>query len=303
MNVNQLKYLRAVIAEGSYAGAARALFVSPQAVSKSLKALQAELPFALFKCKGRSITPTDDAVRFSDQAQDAVRSFDDLAYYVSGYSEEGGGRDIHLGVVQAASRCQVLFPEDFACYREQNRRDRLHLTFLGNEMCAAALLSEMLDVAIMLGAAEGDDVENRRICMLHPRAIMADEHELANRSRLLLDDLDRRPTALPLDRGWSAPRLIEGCRRRGVMPLFADLAPSREAAIGFVRQGGIVLAVREGRTLPLPSGMVALPFDPGERFAVPLTMVYRAKRSKAFAPLYTYAATAARKLLLEGRTR
>lgn len=303
MNVNQLKYLRAVIAEGSYAGAARALFVSPQAVSKSLKALQAELPFDLFGCGGRAVVPTDDAVRFSEQAQDAVRSFDDLAYYIAGYSKGGDGIDIHLGIVQAASRCQVFFPEDFARYREENRKDRLHLTFLSNEMCAAALLSGMLDVAIMLGAAEWDGVENRRICMLHPHAIVADSHELANRSRLLLNDLDKRPTALPLDRGWSAPRLIECCQRRGVMPLFTDLAPTMEAAIGFVRQGGIVLAVREGRTLPLPRGMVALPFDSDERFAAPLTMAYRAKRSKAFAPLYTYAAATARKLIAEGRER
>ena len=104
MNVTQLKYLRAVISEGSFAKAAQALYVSPQAISKAIKALEEELRFPLFTREGRGIAPTDVAVRFSKQAEDAVRSFDDLAIYASGCQEADEACDIRLGVVEAAGR-------------------------------------------------------------------------------------------------------------------------------------------------------------------------------------------------------
>ena len=43
MQLAQLNYLHAVIAEGSYAAAARVLYVTPQAVSKALIGLEREL--------------------------------------------------------------------------------------------------------------------------------------------------------------------------------------------------------------------------------------------------------------------
>ena len=149
----------------------------------------------MFTREGRGIAPTDAAVRFSKQAEDAVRSFDDLAIYASGCQEADEACDIRLGVVEAASRCQVFFPEDFSPYRATHRNTKLHLTFLANESCVAALRSGMLDAAIVLGTIDGCGFEHHRVGMLHPHAVMMRTHELARRSRLVLDDLDGRPVA------------------------------------------------------------------------------------------------------------
>lgn len=301
MNVTQLKYLRAVISEGSFAKAAQALYVSPQAISKAIKALEEELRFPLFTREGRGIAPTDVAVRFSKQAEDAVRSFDDLAIYASGCQEADEACDIRLGVVEAASRCQVFFPEDFSPYRATHRSTKLHLTFLANESCVAALRSGMLDAAIVLGTIDGCGFEHHRVGMLHPHAVMMRTHELARRSRLVLDDLDGRPVALPVDRGWMLPRMAEQCRLRRIVPRFADLPPSREAAGRFIRQGGIVLVARENRFAAPPADMASLPFDADERFTVPLNLVHRSDRSRAIARLYAFIATMARQNFAQAR--
>lgn len=296
MNVTQLKYLHAVISEGSFAKAARMLFVSPQAVSKALKALEDELRFALFTRKGRGVVPTDATIRFSEQAEDTVRSFDDLTMYAFGCQDaDDDAHDIHLGVAESASRCQVFSPEDFSEYRTMHRKTKLHLVFLANESCVAALRSGMLDAAIILGAIEGRGLRHHRIGTLHPHAIVARTHDLAHRSHLLLDDLDGRLVALPIDRGWMLPYLIEQCRLRQIMPRFEDLAPSRTAAARFVEQGGIILMARENRSSPSPSEAASLPFDANERFTIPLNLAYRASQSNAIARLYTFVATIAKR--------
>ena len=298
MNVTQLKYLRAVISEGSFAGASRALFVSPQAVSKAIKALEEELQFPLFMHRGRGIVPTETAARFAEQAEDAVRAFDDLVEFARGcQNAEDGACDIHLGIAEAALRCQVFLPEDFSPFRATHQRINLRLVFLGNEACTAALRSGMLDAAIVLGTIDERGLESHRIGTLHARAVMASTHELAHRSSLIFDDLDGRPIALPIDRRCILPQLTRQCRLRRIMPRFEDLALSREAGERFVQEGGIILVARENRFSPLPPGVALLPFDEGESFTIPLSLVYPSDRSDAVARLYAYVATMARRTL------
>ena len=298
MNVTQFKYLRAVVAEGSFSKAAQALFVPPQAVSKAIRSLEEELGFALFARTGRSVFPTDVALRFAEQAEDAVRSFDDLEYFARGLGDSPEeASDIRLGIAEAASRCHVFSQEDFLPFRTEHRTARLRLEFLSNEMCASAVRSGVLDAAIILGAIEGDGLEHHRIGTVHPHAVMAGGHELAHRGRLVLDDLDGRRVAIPIDRSWTAPRLIELCRLNRIMPRFVDLAPSRATAERFVRQGGIVLMARENRIAPPPPWAVALPFEDGEGFSIPLNLACRKGGSEALARLYVYIATMARRNL------
>ena len=64
MNVRQLSYFMEVYKQGSIAGAAKTLFISPQGVSKTILSLEEELSVELFVRKGRKLVPTQDAISF-----------------------------------------------------------------------------------------------------------------------------------------------------------------------------------------------------------------------------------------------
>ena len=61
MDIGQLEYLVEVAEQGSYAKAARRLYVTPQAISKSLGDLEKELNVRLLDKVGRRVCLTEFA--------------------------------------------------------------------------------------------------------------------------------------------------------------------------------------------------------------------------------------------------
>jgi DNA-binding transcriptional LysR family regulator len=79
MNIQQLRYLVATVDVGSMTGAASSLHVSQPALTRALRALEAELGFALLVRKGRHVQLTDEGGRVVEVARRVVRDVDSLA--------------------------------------------------------------------------------------------------------------------------------------------------------------------------------------------------------------------------------
>lgn len=57
MNLSQLEYFVATVQYGSFAQAGKALFVTPQAVSRAVNDLEKELEVKLLEKDGKSVAP------------------------------------------------------------------------------------------------------------------------------------------------------------------------------------------------------------------------------------------------------
>lgn len=79
MNVRQLSYFMEVYRQGSIAGAARTLFISPQGVSKTILSLEEELSVELFIRKGRKLIPTQDAIALTRHAQNLLDEYEAIS--------------------------------------------------------------------------------------------------------------------------------------------------------------------------------------------------------------------------------
>ena len=296
MNVNQLRYFNAVISEGSYADAARTLFVTPQAISKGIKTLEDELGAPLFRRAGRSVVPTEMAVGLAQQTTDAVQLFEDLFAYASGYRDEPDGPvDIRLGVAAAPYRCRLFSSDDFDPYRMKHPRCKLDVQQLANEHCASALKSGLIDAALIHGTIDKEGFRHHRVGILHPFAAMGADHELAGKDALTLDDLDGRQVALPFDVRCMMSVLVRKMQKRRTRPRFVEIVPTLEATSRFVKDGGIVLIAKEHRMGSRPAHVAAVPFDPAERFTIPLNLVYSAERAAGMPQLYAYVANLAKR--------
>ncbi|MCA9851996.1 MAG: LysR family transcriptional regulator, partial [Dehalococcoidia bacterium] len=76
MELHQLRYLRAIVRNGSVTAAAEAEHVSQPSVSRQVGLLERELGVPLLHRVGRGVVPTEAALQLADLAD---RLFDDLA--------------------------------------------------------------------------------------------------------------------------------------------------------------------------------------------------------------------------------
>ena len=82
MNLQQLRYAVATADEGSMTAAARAVDVAQPALSRAVRALEAELGVELFATRGRSVELTESGRRIVAAARrglDEVATLEELA--------------------------------------------------------------------------------------------------------------------------------------------------------------------------------------------------------------------------------
>jgi len=87
MELRQLQYFRAVCETGSYTKAADACFVSQSAISQQVKALEAELGYALTERRGRSFVLTPAGTVFARKLAGILDALDDLRFEAEGVAE------------------------------------------------------------------------------------------------------------------------------------------------------------------------------------------------------------------------
>ena len=78
MNISQLEYFVTTVQYGSFTMAAKELFVTPQAVSKSVGDLERELHVQLCEKSGRCVKPTEFGRMFAARASEALSCLVDL---------------------------------------------------------------------------------------------------------------------------------------------------------------------------------------------------------------------------------
>lgn len=292
----QLKYLAAAIREGSFAAAARKMYVSPQAVSKAIRSLESELSTPLFVRAGRAALPTPFAIELALQAEEALQAFDDLSELAaSGRAAQALEGSFSLCVATTPYRCTIFSESDFARFREDNPGLKLRLHFHPNDACASAVKNGLVDAAVVQGRIEKPGIECRRIASQRICTAVSDANPLARRDSLALADLDGRLVARPLDVRCVMSLLMERCAALGVRPRFANAGIDAQSCIRFMQAGGIILVAGGSylRTTP-PCGR-SIPFRREDRLGVPVYFACPAPRTPEADAMHAYLVHAAKR--------
>jgi DNA-binding transcriptional LysR family regulator len=78
MDTNRLRQFRAIVETGNFRRAAEILNISHSGLSKSMKALEVELGFALFQPSGRGVVVSDEGKRLYDRSQRFLEEYNRL---------------------------------------------------------------------------------------------------------------------------------------------------------------------------------------------------------------------------------
>lgn len=265
-DLNLLVTLDALLAEGSVAGAARRLRLSPSAMSRALARLRETTGDPLLARAGRGLAPTPRAVELRDRVRRVVedagailrpeqeidlgRLTRTFALRVSDGFVETFGAGLIDRVGRDAPGARLFFLQKSDKTSEPLRSGRVDLetgvieTTTGPELRSQALFKDRLVGVVRSGhpLGQGD---------VTPARYSEAQHVLVSRTGLEEDAVDRPFLAL------EAPRRA------------ATLVSGFSAALSLVRASDLVATVPDRHTLGLREGLISFPLPMQSRaFAV-----------------------------------
>nr|WP_281722222.1 LysR family transcriptional regulator [Nitrosomonas nitrosa] len=131
MNLQQLRYVKALVDEGSFVGAAACCSVTKPTLSSGIAQLEAELGHRLFRRSTRSVRLTPYGESLLPSMIEVLRSFDNLtALSKCAPVKTSGGIHVGLSPIVGIRRAEAMLsrfkakhPETEIVYRECNFRD------------------------------------------------------------------------------------------------------------------------------------------------------------------------------------
>ena len=194
MELRQLYYFVKVAETLNFSEAARSLFVTQSTLSQQIKQLEEEFGTALFERDSHSVSLTENgsrllplAKRTLQDARDCINQIKDLQEMVSG--------ELIVGVTY--SFCPVL-TETVKNFIDAYPGVKLRIVSKSSEELISMLRKREVDFVLAFKPNESyDDIESQILFDDRLSVILRNDHPLAGRSSLRMEDLQRQKIALP----------------------------------------------------------------------------------------------------------
>jgi LysR family hydrogen peroxide-inducible transcriptional activator len=190
MTLQQLQYIVAVADSGQFSKAARHCHVTQPTLTMMVRKLEDELGVTIFQRKAQPARPTSDGAALIDQARVVLREAGQLRDLVKEL-RTGTSGTYRIGIIPTlAPYLLPLFLERFA---DAHPEARLTIDERRTSRILKALRSGQLDIGILAGPVEDDDLEELRLFQEPFLAYLPDGHPLLRKKRIRPRDLRKAP--------------------------------------------------------------------------------------------------------------
>ncbi|MEV0081972.1 LysR substrate-binding domain-containing protein [Saccharopolyspora sp. NPDC050642] len=251
-----------VLAEERHFGrAAERLSMSQPPLSQALQRLERQLgvPLLVRSTRAVRLTPAGEAF-----AQDARRLLDAQASAVERARRIAHGAEGELQLGYVSGLAHAFLPRLLREARQHLPGLRLHLHQNLSSELVASVRSGFLDLAFVRGpVADADGVDLQDLGSERLVVALPEEHSLAGRDILRLDDLVDEDFALPSLTALAAlaEQVSAACRAVGFTPRELARADSLSGLLAGVAAGGAVALVPEQVGASRPAGVVFRPLE------------------------------------------
>ena len=232
--LRQLEYLVAVGRCGSVTLAAEDLSVSPPSISNAIAQLEVEFGLPLFVRKhaqGMALTPSGrELMRQAARVLDAAKGLSNLADQHKG-TVQG---DLNVGCLLTFA--QILVPRLRRAYTEAHPQVTFRQFQTHQQGLIEGLRDASIDIALTYDLSIPADLEFVQLAVLPPFAILAEDHPLANRASVTMQDLAPLPMIL-LDLPLSAAYFLSFFDKLGVKPNIVERAQDMAVVHALVGNG------------------------------------------------------------------
>lgn len=249
MNVVQLQYFIKVFDCQNYSDAATILSVSPQAVSKGIRALESELGLKLFEKRGSILHLTNYGEEILPIALDALASIEGIQAYAQITREKIKITQSHL------THVAVGLPPILISWFNQPTLNRLSKKYNGGKFavsryddggtCLSLLLDGQIDIAIVAGQVDTNLFESHFLLNAEVNLLVESNHPLASHAAANLNAVAQYPIANTCDIRYCRKRIDSAFNHLGLFPRYEsiNLADQHNLSDFLIRKHGVILTI------------------------------------------------------------
>lgn len=249
MNVVQLQYFIKVFDCQDYSDAATILSVSPQAVSKGIRALESELGLKLFEKRGSILHLTNYGEEILPIALDALASIEGIQAYAQITREKIKITQTHL------THVAVGLPPILTSWFNQPTLNRLSKKYNGGKFavsryddggtCLSLLLDGQIDIAIVAGQVDTNLFESHFLLNAEVNLLVESNHPLASHAAANLNAVAQYPIANTCDIRYCRKRIDSAFNHLGLFPRYEsiNLADQHNLSDFLIRKHGVILTI------------------------------------------------------------
>jgi DNA-binding transcriptional LysR family regulator len=177
MNLRQLEILRAVVQHRTTVAAADELALSQPAISNALKAMEAQVGFALFERVNNRLFPTTEAMALYKESEAIFALHARLENRVRDLRESRAG---HLSIVATPPLAYSIIPPAMSEFLQQRPQTRMFFDVRRYEGIIDGLLSRVAQLGFALGFSPHPGIAQEvvhtgeMVCVLPPNHVLAD---------------------------------------------------------------------------------------------------------------------------------
>lgn len=271
MNIRQLRYFCAVVELGSFSSAARDQGVSVQAVSKALVELETEMGRPLFIRDSKGAIPTSFGRELHEHALEALAAFDRVESFATSDApvDSAPRSEIRLALAVPPFGNQRAVQTGLVKFLSLRMRAKVHLDICLGQEALPRLQAGSLDAIVTIGRYEDPDCDCLPVGTLPVGAFFAQDHPLAARKSVTLEDLAPYPVSYGAALDSFNETIVNLYRKHGLTSPVSILRTDAEAARFIHEEQGYSLAVGVAAFAPA-SGLAMRPIDPSQ--AVPVSV-------------------------------
>ena len=283
MNIGQIRYFVAVYQAGSFSQAAKAQFITVQAVSKSIADLEHEIGHELFERRSRGVEPTPFGMAFYQKAAKTLTAFDELQAFALGKVDSADDRLLRLGLCAPQFRNDDQARTNIAAFIGARIEAPADVALTSGYAGLELLRKGELDALITIGRLDTPHTDCVPVLTTPTAVSLFGEHPLASQKTVTLDELADYPVIVDSDLDYFNESILATYVERGVKSERVHPKTREDVLAHFMQNQGYAFSVAQAALADDRFGSVIVPIDPADAVEVPICLV-TSKYSKS--PLY-----------------
>lgn len=190
MTIKELEEYQMICSKGSLSKAAKALFITPQGLSRVLKNLETELDCTLVNRVASGLELTESGKCLLEYARKATAEYDRMKEKIESIQESAYGS---VELLMAYDLIRLLGTDCFADFQKQHPQISVTCWEYPDRIAERMLAEDQGNMGISIGPFAGDlfriqPLMKRRLCL-----IVYEGHPLAGKNEVTVEDLKEEP--------------------------------------------------------------------------------------------------------------
>lgn len=279
MNIEQLRHLVSLYQTRSIARSAEGLFITPQAISKSIKMLERELGVVLIKKEQGQVSLTEVGKHICEDASQVISIVDEIPLKIRAFSHEPSlPKELRLGISRFALRGTALTSRELEQLSAGVSPSTITPYYSSPEGCFLAVKRASIDAALVFGTYEYDGIASIPLGQTQLYVAVTKASPLFAHGHLELTDISGQPFLCPLDINYFYPKLLSLCNLRNINPpLFLHQSLELDMKEDFLNKGVALFVDATSNIKEYISDCKTIPLSRETKLGIPLTLIYRSE--------------------------